>query len=661
MGDTEPKPKRDDFRIAVICALALEGSSLDVLFDKHFAAHELAFSRPSNMSFGRMGQHFVLFTWLGDAGKVSAGVQAELLKKKFEKIEAVFIAGICGAMPVDRNNNNVTIALGDVIISKGIIQYDEGKREKNQWVPKHKPQRPEGRGCLDRLEQMRLDRDALKRLAHSYSDLALEDDKFKYLESKKGLRSEVHFGYVASGDTVVKTEAYRNEIEGRLSERPIGFEMESSGVLPAFGDKVIVIKGVSDFADERKNDEWHSYAALMSIAYMKAFLNELKAKKSKRQYFHEKAHGIKGSVTALKSVIPSKPAHPDPNPPNTTAASPLEGSEPPCSSPLTAVQNAFVAVPFMAIVSAKKEGGNGHAYPNEASNGASGVFKTDEPSSTPTKALVTREPVPEQSPVQPPPPTPSTAPTKTVQPPPPNPSTAPTEPVRPPSPTPSTAPTLCESPKNDIHTIPPTMAPTMPIKKAPLVHVVLYPAQVLVKNVLTRSQLSQETSDMFAACKTRNISDIKRLLETGRVDLTETEEGHNMLGLVIGKVKVNTDAEKLKKIAAIVTLLCGAPHKANPNTLDKFGYAPIHYCARSMNASAAVQLIKHRAKINMLDKNRCTALNHLVNDTIPDVDFAKLLIANGGRRGPVRLDPLPKSANARRKAVYTAAVAAGTV
>ncbi|KAH8730702.1 hypothetical protein GQ44DRAFT_699716 [Phaeosphaeriaceae sp. PMI808] len=72
--------------------------------------------------------------------------------------------------------------------------------------------------------------------------------------------------------------------------------MESSGVLFIFGNKVIVIKGVSDFADESKEHSWHPYAALTSIAYMKAFPNELKLKKSTRQYLQEKAYKMmKGS------------------------------------------------------------------------------------------------------------------------------------------------------------------------------------------------------------------------------------------------------------------------------------------------------------------------------------------------------------------------------
>lgn len=297
MGDTEElKPGRNDFRVAVICALPPEGKAVGVLFDRVYRPEELAFPLPSNdLTVGRMGQHFVLLSWLGNIGKVKAGIKAGLIKKKFKKIEVVLVVGICAGMPLDRNNSNATIELGDVVISRGIIQYDEGKMEKGRWIQKNKLQRPEDQGFLDKLEHIDTDRDALKRFAHGYLDDALEHKKFSDLKSKTSRKPEVHFGYVASGDTVVKTAAYRNEIEGRFPENPIGFEMEASGVLSAFNEKVIVIKGVCDYANEEKEKSWQAYAAVTSAAYMKAFLNEWKPKTSKRNNLHDKAHVIKES------------------------------------------------------------------------------------------------------------------------------------------------------------------------------------------------------------------------------------------------------------------------------------------------------------------------------------------------------------------------------
>jgi hypothetical protein len=80
----------------------------------------------------------------------------------------------------------------------------------------------------------------------------------------------VHFGLIASGDTVMKSGQDRDEVAAR--EGVIAFEMEGAGVwenLPC-----VVIKGVCDYADSHKNKVWQNYAAATAAACMKAFLEE---------------------------------------------------------------------------------------------------------------------------------------------------------------------------------------------------------------------------------------------------------------------------------------------------------------------------------------------------------------------------------------------------
>ncbi|KAH6670198.1 nucleoside phosphorylase domain-containing protein [Halenospora varia] len=80
----------------------------------------------------------------------------------------------------------------------------------------------------------------------------------------------VHFGTIASGDTVMKSGEDRDDIARQ--EMVIAFEMEGAGVWDAF--PCIVIKGVCDYADSHKNKKWQAYAALSAAACMKAFLKE---------------------------------------------------------------------------------------------------------------------------------------------------------------------------------------------------------------------------------------------------------------------------------------------------------------------------------------------------------------------------------------------------
>jgi nucleoside phosphorylase len=81
---------------------------------------------------------------------------------------------------------------------------------------------------------------------------------------------KIHFGRIASGDTVMKSGVHRDTWAKKANV--IAFEMEGAGVwdnLPT-----VVIKGVCDYADSHKNKEWQKHAAASAAACTKAFLEQ---------------------------------------------------------------------------------------------------------------------------------------------------------------------------------------------------------------------------------------------------------------------------------------------------------------------------------------------------------------------------------------------------
>lgn len=78
----------------------------------------------------------------------------------------------------------------------------------------------------------------------------------------------VHFGVIASADTVLKSAEYRDMIFAEYDV--IAFEMEVAGIwdnLPC-----VVVKGVCDYADSHKSKDWQQYAAANAACCMKALL-----------------------------------------------------------------------------------------------------------------------------------------------------------------------------------------------------------------------------------------------------------------------------------------------------------------------------------------------------------------------------------------------------
>ncbi|KAI5920950.1 nucleoside phosphorylase domain-containing protein [Camillea tinctor] len=89
------------------------------------------------------------------------------------------------------------------------------------------------------------------------------------LKDEHNCQSRIHFGLVASGDTVMKSAQDRDTVAEE--KRVIAFEIESAGIWDVF--PCIVIKGVCDYADSHKPKRWQRCAASTAAACTKAFLN----------------------------------------------------------------------------------------------------------------------------------------------------------------------------------------------------------------------------------------------------------------------------------------------------------------------------------------------------------------------------------------------------
>jgi nucleoside phosphorylase len=95
----------------------------------------------------------------------------------------------------------------------------------------------------------------------------------------------VHRGTIASGELVVKDAILRDQLAKEY--RLLCFEMEAAGALADF--PCIVIRGISDYCDSHKNDQWHGYAAVAAAAY------------ARQLFFHMPIDEVKRCVLASDS------------------------------------------------------------------------------------------------------------------------------------------------------------------------------------------------------------------------------------------------------------------------------------------------------------------------------------------------------------------------
>lgn len=84
---------------------------------------------------------------------------------------------------------------------------------------------------------------------------------------------KLHMGPFASGAAVVARAAMMDEVRDQ-NRKLLAIDMEAYGLasaateLPAPQPDFLVLKGVSDFADEEKGDAFHHYAAFMSAQFL---------------------------------------------------------------------------------------------------------------------------------------------------------------------------------------------------------------------------------------------------------------------------------------------------------------------------------------------------------------------------------------------------------
>ncbi|KAF5583055.1 MTA SAH nucleosidase [Fusarium subglutinans] len=292
---------RGDFSVALVCALSLEFDAVCMVIDEFWDEDGDQFGKAdgdhNTYVTGRIDKHNVVIVLLGK-GKVNSATAATNLRTSYPNISLAILVGVCGAVPSIRERE---IGLGDVVISDTIVRYDFGYQTDHEFVRKktcHGEMVPkEIFNLLESLQTVLGKRRLMKGTATFIEELKENAARLgqhgryerpeKSVISASGSRSlplalrgqavdqvidiqapTVHFGPMASGDTVMVSAEHRDRIAA--AENIVAFEMEGAGIwqeLPC-----IIVKGVSDFADCEKTKEWQDYAAAMAAATSKAVL-----------------------------------------------------------------------------------------------------------------------------------------------------------------------------------------------------------------------------------------------------------------------------------------------------------------------------------------------------------------------------------------------------
>ncbi|KAI5459722.1 nucleoside phosphorylase domain-containing protein [Mariannaea sp. PMI_226] len=307
----------EDYTIGWICALLEELEAACQMLDDEFDGPETNDVNDDNTYvFGRIGRHNVVIGCLpaGRYGITSATSVAKDMVRSFPNIRFALMVGIGGGAPSRKND----IRLGDVVVSVpqgkygGVVQYDFGKRLTGGLFQLTSQLDGPPTVLLGALQDMRRRHDDRRKPDKIAEHITRMDDMLEFRKPEQdrlycadyvhqggpdcdncgtervvnrpqratGRAVTIHYGMIASANSVMKDAVERDQYSNDPELNILCFEMEAAGLMNCF--PCLVIRGICDYSDSHKNDEWHNYAALTAAAYARELLHIVKEQKVTR-------------------------------------------------------------------------------------------------------------------------------------------------------------------------------------------------------------------------------------------------------------------------------------------------------------------------------------------------------------------------------------------
>ncbi|MHC5201032.1 5'-methylthioadenosine/adenosylhomocysteine nucleosidase [Myroides sp. LJL119] len=197
-------------------------------------------------------------------GKVAAATTATTLLLEFNVSSVMFI-GVAGAI-------HPKVQVGDVVVAKDLVQYDMDAS----------PLRPAFEIPLLGKTFFETDLTKSQQIFKAITQI-LTTDSLKNILGKKELdrfnitQPKVHFGTIASGDQFFSTIEQKTNLQKSLSQ-VLCVEMEGASVAQVcyeFNIPCIVIRTISDNANEQASYSFESFVEQISLVYGKQIIQKI--------------------------------------------------------------------------------------------------------------------------------------------------------------------------------------------------------------------------------------------------------------------------------------------------------------------------------------------------------------------------------------------------
>ena len=244
------------------------------------------------------GEYHSVVLALADMGNNIAALRASLLLEHFPNVTSIIMTGIAGGVPYPEEVDE-HVRLGDIVVSdhRGIIQYDFVSDKIEEKVHRFPP-RPPSASLLEAVRLLQAfeiegNRPWLKYIDQGVDKLNFhrpptskdilfssenDNEVIPHKHDKKRTKGQprVFYGPIASANRLLKNPIKRDELREKFKIKAV--EMESSGIADATWNREIgylAIRGICDYCDSKKGDDWQDYAAIIAAAYTRALIESI--------------------------------------------------------------------------------------------------------------------------------------------------------------------------------------------------------------------------------------------------------------------------------------------------------------------------------------------------------------------------------------------------
>ncbi len=254
-----------DYNLGVLCALPKELKPIADLMDEEPKNIESGDSKTFKSSYmihkDKAKILKVVYKTPDEAGNLTALSLTQTMIRDF-KPQYIAMTGIAGGF---KDN----VKLGDVVIVRHSFDWQQGKYEGNKFLQRAEP------FIIDKslkhtikekfLDDFNDNKFSIEEMTNDFDDIK----KINELKQNENIQSFCfRFGPFATGSAVVASERKGKTILEQ-HDKSGGLDMEIYAIYKAayesnIGTKAIAIKGIVDYVDEDKGDDWHEFASYAS-------------------------------------------------------------------------------------------------------------------------------------------------------------------------------------------------------------------------------------------------------------------------------------------------------------------------------------------------------------------------------------------------------------